>query len=176
MQDYNAANQKINLLPNLTADKENVVSLEPTKKWENANEIKDYIQKTKRSPVWYRETDKKLQHLAMRFIKLCGYPWEVRRELVRMCNLVITNCMSTLPRTVSYLAQIAIILNKDSDCEVQETASKIVDQLSPLLAQDEYKIILDNLEESFLSAITSLPRKFNGIGTYFRFLVLPYLD
>ncbi|XP_063909733.1 TELO2-interacting protein 1 homolog isoform X2 [Zophobas morio] len=158
MQDYNACDRKIHLNQPTTNPK-----LVKTR-WKDENELKQYIKNTQRSPEWYKETDKKLQQIIVEFAKLTHHSHpNVRMELVNMASLLLENCVHTMPTSISHVIDIIIILSEDCDSFVSQKSKSVLDDLSQKLVTNEYKALLDNLEESFYGVVTSMPRKFNGI-------------
>ena len=159
MQDYNACDRKIHLNQPTTNPK-----LVKTR-WKDENELKQYIKDTQRSPEWYKETDKKLQQIIVEFAKLTHHSHpNVRMELVNMASLLLENCVHTMPTSISHVIDIIIILSEDCDSCISQKSKSVLNDLSKKLVTNEYKALLDNLEESFYGVVTSMPRKFNGIG------------
>ncbi|KAJ8974649.1 hypothetical protein NQ317_019885 [Molorchus minor] len=109
-------------------------------------EIKEYLQTTKRSTQWYRDTDKRLQPLVNEFVKLTHHSHpKVRLELATMCGLVVQNCYTM------------------RNGEVNQRSTTILEELSNNLSMHTFKTLLESIEEGFYNGIISLPRKLYGI-------------
>lgn len=96
MADYNAADEKFDFtnLKNLIS-KKSVVGTEKRKKIKNEKDIKEYLHSNKRTALWYKETDKRLQPFVVEFAKLTHHSHnKVRLELVDMCGLITDNCFT----------------------------------------------------------------------------------
>lgn len=159
MQDYKASDQKTNFF-----------DLNKTKEmpWKTESEFQEYLKESGRSIEWYKYTDKKLQHIIMDFSKLTHHSHnKVRLELVNTANLLIEHCFETMPSSVSHLVDVIVVLSEDTESEVSTKSTKVLENLSNNLSKNEFKNLLDNVEEGFYSAVISIPRKFNGIGIYY---------
>jgi hypothetical protein len=159
MQDYNASDRRIDILESTRPPDLN------KNRWKDEAELKEYIKSTERSPGWYKQTDKKLQPIVVEFSKFAHHSHPgVRLELANMAALLIDNCVHTMPTSVGHLVDIVISLSEDADVSVSDKNKQILEDLSSKLTRNEFKSLLDNLEESFYGVVTSMPRKFNGIG------------
>ncbi|KAJ8959272.1 hypothetical protein NQ314_006300 [Rhamnusium bicolor] len=165
MQDYNASDEKIDILKiKNTLNGKFVHSDDKKNKFEGGEEIKEFLRTTKRTIHWYSDTDKKLQPLVIEFTKLTHHSHhKVRLELVNICGLITENCFSTMPRSLSHLIEIVLALSEDENDEVKQKCNDILGKLSSQLSSSSLKSLLENLEEGFYNDINRLPRKFNGI-------------
>lgn len=55
-------------------------------------------------------------------------------------------------------------MSEDENKEVKALSNQALNSLSSKFTDAQFRTLLENLEEGFLGAINSLPRKFNGIG------------
>lgn len=69
-----------------------------------------------------------------------------------------------MPTTLGIMIEILITLSEDENEEVSCKSKHTLAKLSQSFSSDEFKQLLENLEEGFYGAVTSLPRIFNGIG------------
>lgn len=158
MRNYNPTERKIELWEST----EYQIS---DKKLQTEAELKEYIRKTERSPKWYKEHDKKLHMIIVEFTKLVHHSHpSIRLELVDMATLLLENCIDTMPTSITCLIDIVIILSEDDDDSVSVKSKQVLGHLSCKLPRDEFKSLLDNLEENFYTILTSIPRKFNAVG------------
>lgn len=63
-------------------------------KWSSEPEVKQYLEETKRTVVWYKETDKKLRDVFIKFYNLTQHPHlKIRLELAQVCSSLIEKCL-----------------------------------------------------------------------------------
>lgn len=158
MQDYNAADQKTTSF-DLTKTKE--------VPWKSESEFNKYLKESGRSAEWYKYTDKKLQQIIRDFSKLTYHSHiKVRLELLNTAHLLIEYCFEAMPFSVSHLIDLVVVLSEDTEKDISARSIKILENLSNNLSRNEFKNLLDNIEEEFYSVVISIPRKFNEIGFY----------
>lgn len=95
MKDYNPIDKKIDFNDiNLLFNKINSKSPEKNKnKFQSNDEIKEYINSSRRTQEWYRETDSKLIEHVNILQNICDHPnWTVRSELADISLLLLENC------------------------------------------------------------------------------------
>lgn len=94
-EDYN------NLLANSTSYKlfDNENNSNKTIKWNSEADVKQYLEESQRSMGWYKETDKRLHEVFIKFYKLTQHPrLKIRLELAQVCSLLIERCMKYVNR------------------------------------------------------------------------------
>lgn len=90
MEDFKSFDDKIKIL---FSDLNTKVNIEPKIKWKNAEEVKEYIESSSRTPEWYLKTDDNLYKIIQEFSKLIEHRHsKVRLELARMCCLLLEKC------------------------------------------------------------------------------------
>ncbi|KAJ8942240.1 hypothetical protein NQ318_003087 [Aromia moschata] len=99
MQDYNVSDEKFNFIQlkqtKQTINKGSVPNSEMKRKFKDDEDIKSYLQTTKRTSQWYKDTDKRLQPLVIEFVKLAHHSHpKVRSEMAIMCGLIVQNCFT----------------------------------------------------------------------------------
>lgn len=182
-RDYRSADEKLNILmeDSIDEDKETFDAI----KLNNVEELYKYIQTRKRTPGWYRHTDENIHKIAEGFVRITNFNHHlVRRELIDMCSLLTKNCnklvskivlnltiltcfdCSTLPKTISILIQIVIILTEDEDDVVRKKANVVLNDLTRKMNDNVVRTILENSEENFYQSVLKLPRIFNSFGTF----------
>ncbi|CAG9826267.1 unnamed protein product [Diabrotica balteata] len=136
----------------------------PIKKWTNNAEITEHIETTLLNKKFHVSTDQMLQIFVRDFRKLAHYPQkQVRLELLNMCQIIMNNCLGTMPLSSSHLIEIVIALTEDVDKEISKKSTEILNGLSNLLSSESLKAFIEGLEEGFITEINSLPRRFNSI-------------
>lgn len=96
MTDYKSTDEKFDFtnIKNLI-NKKSVVGTEKRKKMKNEKDIKEYLHTNKRTALWYKETDKRLQPLVGEFAKLAHHSHhKVRLALAQMCELITDHCFT----------------------------------------------------------------------------------
>lgn len=163
MQDYNSSVTILNISEiniRYNSEKEKTTK----KKWSNNKEINEHLHNTKLSSQWYKDTDKKLQHLVLEIMKLTHHSHhKVRSELTELCAVILENCLGTMPLTSRHLIEIVIILTEDEDSDISNRNNVILQNLSNQLSSHNLKTLLESLEDGFFNGVNALPRKFNGI-------------
>lgn len=82
-----------NVLSN-TAEPEHTPQSLKTTKWNNKADIEQYLNETRRTREWYRETDKKLYEGFVKFYGLTQHPHQkIRLELAHTCSSLIETSM-----------------------------------------------------------------------------------
>lgn len=63
-------------------------------KLNNEAEVKRYLEESKRTIVWYKETDKKLHEVFVKFYNVTQHQHlTIRLELAKLCSSLIEKCM-----------------------------------------------------------------------------------
>ncbi|XP_057672878.1 TELO2-interacting protein 1 homolog isoform X1 [Diorhabda carinulata] len=164
MQDYNASTTTFEISELQRQLEMTEESNSVKKKWTTNEDIVKHVESVKLSSQWYRDNDKKMQHLVIAFTKLTHHSHQkVRFELVEMCRIILENCLRTMPLCSSHLIEIVITLTEDEDLIVSKNSYAILNNISNSLSSDRFKLLLESLEDGFSTGIKSLPRKFNGI-------------
>ncbi|XP_028154357.2 TELO2-interacting protein 1 homolog [Diabrotica virgifera virgifera] len=166
MQNYDATSSVPNIVE-FTRSVKNDYSKDkdtPIKKCTNNAEVTEYIETTKLNKKFYVSTDQKLQMVVKDFYKVLHCADEqVRLELLNMCQIIMNNCLGTMPLSSSHLIEIVISLTEDADKEVSKKSTQILSDLSNLLSSESLKAFIEGLEEGFITDINALPRRFNSI-------------
>nr|CAI5820378.1 unnamed protein product [Callosobruchus analis] len=164
MQDYNPSDSKetledININESCTSASN--ITME---KFTTKESVENYLTSTVRSPEWYRKNDQNLEELVKQFRKLSTHSHpNLRYELLQTSQLILENCITTMPRSAKHFIEIVIILTEDEEENISTKSMMFLRSLSERLSSPTYRDIFTYLENGFHQCIYDLPSIFNGI-------------
>nr|CAH7726337.1 unnamed protein product [Callosobruchus chinensis] len=161
MQDYSPSENGYHVYSNqpITSGRNNVI------KFESQQCVQNYLTSTNvRSLEWYRLNDQNLEKQVKEFRKLTtrSHP-DLRNELLKASQLILENCMTTMPKCARHFIEMVIILTEDEDEQISKKSTALLSNTSAILLSPDFSVIVVYMIRGFDQCIENLPRIFSGI-------------
>ncbi|VEN48434.1 unnamed protein product [Callosobruchus maculatus] len=164
MQDYNPSYKQEGLQDVDINALSTSASNTPKQKFTTKEAVENYLQSTVRSPEWYEQNDKKLEELVKEFRKLTTHSHpNLRYELLQASELILENCITTMPRSARHFIEIVFILSEDEEEYISTQSMSLLTRLSVKLNCPIFRAMLAYLVNGFHQCINDMPTIFNGL-------------
>ncbi|CAH1990517.1 unnamed protein product [Acanthoscelides obtectus] len=161
MQNYNHPVQR-STLQEASIHEES--SSSTTNKRTIKEKVDELFKNTSRTPEWYRDNDEKIEKIVKSFCKLVTHQHpNVRLELLKTSELILKNCLMSMPKSARHFIQIIIIMTQDVEPPIRSRSKELLETLANTWSTEEMRTIFDYMEAEFIRTIYNLPSTFGGL-------------